>query len=486
MQFSFLLTVLLLALAQVEAAPVKPQQRTVTLPLKRLPQRSDLPPTVLLQQHINRSHRRHARMTGREGPSDAELVKRMEKRLHQARYDKRFNRNGVNVPASNNEDVGIKGPNRLDSNQLGNGNQNNSSNGFPQAGLDAQNAGNLTIANQPTTNNSLGLDVEGNDVGYVATVQVGTPPRDFSILMDSGSADFWIGGEGCQSLGGGDCGNHVFLGPNSSSSFQTSGQQFQVTYGSGQVAGDIVADNVSIAGLDLAQHVFGVALLESQDFSNDTTKFDGLMGLAQSPLSNQGVLTPVESLAKNGLISEAITSYKISRVSDGLNDGEITFGGLDASKFDSTTLVTVDNVNPQGFWEASFTVSAGGKDLGLTGRTAILDTGTTLIIAPANDAQAVHAMIPGSQSDGQGGFIIPCTTTTVVSLAFGGKNFDINPVDLLFTPVDPNNLQGDCISGISTGTIGTPQQWLVGDVFLKNAYYSTNVQKNTISLAKLV
>ena len=45
----------------------------------------------------------------------------------------------------------------------------------------------------------------GNDVGYVATVQVGTPAREFSILMDSGSADFWIGAEGCKSENGGDC-----------------------------------------------------------------------------------------------------------------------------------------------------------------------------------------------------------------------------------------------------------------------------------------
>ena len=39
----------------------------------------------------------------------------------------------------------------------------------------------------------------GYDVGYIATIQVGTPPRDYSILMDSGSADFWIGGEKCKS-----------------------------------------------------------------------------------------------------------------------------------------------------------------------------------------------------------------------------------------------------------------------------------------------
>lgn len=500
--FSFLLTAFLFALAQVEAVPVKRSPKMVTLPLKRLPQRSDLPPAILLQQHINRSHRRHARMNGLEGPSNAELAKRMEKRLNQAHiptYDKRFNRNGVTVPVSNDEDVSVKGANRLGSNQLGNqiqnstsngnvtdsGNQNSTSQGFPQKALDAQNSNGLTKANQPTGNNSLGLDVEGNDVGYVATVQLGTPPQDFTILMDSGSADFWVGSTQCQSQGGGGCGNHVFLGSKTSSSFKASQSPFQVTYGTGQVSGFIITDNVVLAGMALNGHVFGVATVESQDFSNDTTKFDGLMGLAQSPLSNQGVLTPVESLAKQGSISEAITSYKISRVSDGLNDGEITFGGLDDSKFDANSLVTVDNVNQLGFWEADFTISVGGQDLGLTGRTGILDTGTTLIVAPTQDAEAVHAKIPGSQSDGQGGFTIPCTTNAVVSMTFGGKAFDINPVDLLFTPVDPNNLQGDCISGISAGQIGGPQQWLVGDVFLKNAYYSTNVNKNQITLAKL-
>ena len=210
----------------------------------------------------------------------------------------------------------------------------------------------------------------------------------------------------------------------------------------------------------LDQHTFGVALVESTDFSDNTTKFDGLMGLAQSSLSNQGVPTPVEALAKQGLIKEAITSYKISRVSDGLNDGEITFGGLDSSKFDPNTLVTFQNVNKNGFWEGNLAVSVGGQDLGLSGRTAILDTGTTLIVAPTADAAALHKKIPGSKSDGQGGFVIPCTNNAVVSLAFGGQSFDINPVDMLFAPVDPNNLQGDCLSGISSGNIGGANQWL--------------------------
>lgn len=254
-------------------------------------------------------------------------------------------------------------------------------------------------------------------------------------------------------------GNHVFLGPKSSSSFKDSGKPFNVTYGQGSVAGNIIADNVNLAGLVLDQHVFGVALVESDDFTNGTLA-DGLMGLAQSPLSSQGVLTPVESLAKQGSISEAITSYKLSRFTDGLNDGEITFGGLDESKFDSKSLVTVDNINQLGFWEAPLTVSVDGQDLGLNGRTAILDTGTTLLIIPTADAEAIHAMIPGAKTDNQGDFIIPCTNKAVVSLTFGGQAFDINPVDILFLPVDPNDLQGDCVSGIAAGQIGGPTQWL--------------------------
>ncbi|KAF8604537.1 acid protease [Ceratobasidium sp. AG-I] len=358
--------------------------------------------------------------------------------------------------------------------------------GFSKTNLDAAINGGVTKANTPTSANSIGLDNEANDIGYLATLQLGTPPRDFSMLMDSGSADMWVGGEACKSQAGGGCGNHTFLGTQSSSSFKDLAKTFQVTYGTGQVAGDIITDDVTIAGLKLPAHTFGAASVESVEFSSNDTPFDGLVGLAQSTLSNQKVLTPPESLAKAGLIQSAITSYKISRLADGKNDGEITFGGIDQTKIDPASLVTITNVNKNGFWEVPFTASVGGKDLGLAGRTAILDTGTSLIIAPAADATALHAQIPGAKSDGQGGFTIPCTTDAQVSFTMGKQEFTIDPRDLLFVPVNQNDLTGDCVSGIMSGQIGGAQEWLVGDVFLKNAYFSHDVGKNAISLAKLV
>ena len=278
----------------------------------------------------------------------------------------------------------------------------------------------------------------------------------------------------------------MFLGAKSSSTFVDSQKPFQVTYGTGAVRGTIVTDDLAFAGLKLPNHTFGVATEETEDFSRDTTLFDGLMGLAQSKLSNQKTLTPPESLANAGQIKESIVSFKISRLADEKNDGQVTFGGLDTSKFDQNTLVTLNNVNDKGFWEVALdAVSIDGKDLSLNGRTSILDTGTTLMVIPNADAQAIHKGITGAKETGNGTFTVPCTTNSSLALTFGKQSFAIDPRDIAFLPVDQNDLTGDCVSGISGSQVVGDNQWLVGDVFLKNAYFSTNVGKNTIQLAKL-
>ncbi|KAG6854390.1 hypothetical protein C0991_007381 [Blastosporella zonata] len=535
MHFPTLLAGVLLALS-VNALPTpESNPGVVTLPLKRLEQRSTSHPLIAHQQNVNRSHRRYARMTGRREPSREELHDNLRRRVLsvegeeglQRRYnrfvmpklqsardeqdlERRYNRMGLPKSSKKTKTAGSGAvlasavaaeaktahqENTKSAHQEDTKTKHSGHGKFAAAGAavssgtdnSAASANTVAIANTPTATNTLGLDIEANDVGYLATVQIGTPAQDFLILMDSGSADLWVGSENCQSQGGGGCGNHKFLGPQSSSSFVDTNAPFSVTYGTGSVSGDIVTDDVVLAGLALPAHTFGVATTESVDFSGDSTPFDGLMGLAQSTLSQQQTLTPIEALAQGGLVADAITSYKISRLADNKNDGEITFGGLDNTKFDSTTLVTVANVNQQGFWEGAMdAVTVNGTDAGLQGRTAILDTGTTLIVAPPNDAAAVHALIPGAQDVGQGTFTVPCTTTASVALSFGGTSFSIDPRDIAFQPVDATNPTGDCISGISSGQIGGATEWLVGDVFLKNAYFSTDVGKNTVSLAKLV
>lgn len=475
--FILILGILFRITLDAYAIPLTREQKgVVTLPLKRTPMRRDLHPRMLFQMHNARAQRRLARMTGRAVSSVNEVDRLTARDTSRIGYaGGKMNNNGLNVSST-----GISELATADS-------AADTSNGVSSVVINAAEKNTLTPANTPTNANSLGLDVQNDDVGYIATVQMGNPPREFKLLMDSGSADLWVGAEGCQSVTGGGCGNHVFLGPQSSSSFVDSQKPFQVTYGKGAVQGNIITDDLAVAGLKLPGHTFGVATEETNDFAGDQTLFDGIMGLAQSTLSEQKTLTAPESLAKAGQIQEAIVSFKISRLADQKNDGEVTFGGLDASKFDKKTLVTLNNVNNQGFWEAGLdAVSVDGKDLGLTGRTAILDTGTTALLVPPADAQAIHKSIPGANEIGNGTFSVPCTTNSSLALTFGQQSFTIDPRDIAVLPLDQNNPNGDCASGISGAQVGGANEWLAGDVFLKNAYFSTNVGKNTIQLAKLI
>lgn len=130
-------------------------------------------------------------------------------------------------------------------------------------------------------------------------MQIGTPPKPFNILMDSGSADFWVPSQLCNKDQ--NCGNHNTLGTKSSSSFAVSDpvKSFQVTYGSlafycsnlasrlllgtGEVEGAIATDVVAISagGLAVQNLTFGVTTAESDEFADSDVPFDGLMGLAK-------------------------------------------------------------------------------------------------------------------------------------------------------------------------------------------------------------
>ena len=119
------------------------------------------------------------------------------------------------------------------------------------------------------------------------------------------------------------------------------------------------------------------------------------------------------------------------------------------------------------------------------GSTAVLDTGTSLIVAPKSAADKIHDAIPGAKSDGQGGYTIPCTTSKTLSFTFSGNTYSMDARDLLFAPKDPNNLKGTCISAVSTGSTMDGADWLLGAAFLKNVYFATNSDANSIGLGKL-
>ncbi|KAJ7116384.1 aspartic peptidase domain-containing protein [Mycena epipterygia] len=432
--YGLVLAPALLSLNALSAAhPIQRNAGVITLPLRRYDALADVHPELRHQQQINRANRLLARSTGLAGPSDAELRRNLERTL--------FN---------------LRARNEIPSHQL--------------YSIDGTDLGEPPIVERDgdsnitaLANNSMILNIDGSDTQYLATIPIGTPARNFSVIMDSGSA-----------------GNHTFLGENESSTFVNTRTPWQASYGSGNASGEVVRDNVVVAGMSLNNFTFGVAHLLSSEFTSDSNT-DGLMGLARSSITTLKLPTPVEELAKRGLIPAAITSYRIPRRTDGINDGEITFGGLDEARFNKSTLVTVNSTDT-GFWVAEMgPVTVNGEDLGIANRTALLDTGTTLMAASADDVKAIHDKIPGSKQVAQG-YTVPCDTDAVVALTFGGKAFPINVLELARGSASQKS--GDCGSGIGVSA-QAGDRWLVGDTFLKSVYYSTNGETNEISLARL-
>lgn len=462
-----------------------------SVPLQRIhaQHNTNLHPAVVHQQHANRANQRLAAMTKRTPPSEAELAGHLDRRIaslpaeHQKRYSTAGLLNLESLPAVQNMKAAKTASGASSAANA------KASNGYSSSELTAYEYNALTPAIAPTFAHSAGLDIVANDIGYLTTISIGSPAdtrqTEYRLLVDSGSSDLWVGSEYCVGTDGGSCDRHLLLGPDSSSTFHDTNQTFHINYGSGNITGHVVTDNLSFAGMNVTNHTFGVATIESPDFTSQSTLFDGILGLATPSIAAVKGPTLVQALANDGLIKDPIVSFYLDRSSNASNYGQITFGAMDPSKYQNGTATTF--ANPvSGYWGALVeSVSATNKILKLSKRTAVLDTGTSLFVVPKADAKVLHAAIPGAKYDSNStSWTIPCTTKTVLSLAIGGKNFTINPHDLTFLPVDPNDLTGTCVSAISVGTTPAADEWLLGDVFLKNVYFSTNVATNEVTLAQ--
>ncbi|CAG8457985.1 22911_t:CDS:2, partial [Racocetra persica] len=312
-----------------------------------------------------------------------------------------------------------------------------------------------------------------NDIGYFGTISIGG--QSFNVILDTGSADLWVPSSGCSSSA---CLNHTKFNQVKSSSFQSLSTPFSIKYGTGSVSGTSCTDNVVISGITVKNQVFGITTTESNEFTG--SQFDGIMGLAFDNLSSQGASTPFSSMVQQKVVTQPIFAFRLSRAADH-DTGIITLGGVDINSF-TGTINFVNVVERTGFWEIPMNdASVDGNSLGFKNRSAIIDTGTTLLIAPPADVDAIHRKIPGSVLLQEGEYAVPCDTKTKVALKFNGVSYSIDSRDIARDLVSA--IKNLCLSGISPGVVGTNNQWLVGDVFLKNVYSVFDLGTRSVGFA---
>ncbi|KAJ7625461.1 aspartic peptidase domain-containing protein [Mycena rosella] len=345
---------------------------------------------------------------------------------------------------------------------------------------------------------SLNFVNQGGDSSYFGTVNIGTPPQSFNVILDTGSSDLWVADQTCI-----DCDRSTPIFDNSkSSTFQSQNLQTKISYGSGQVSGTIAQESVSMGSFNTT----GQTMLSVFDTSDGllSGSVSGIMGLAFDAISSTRSVPFWRGLVSSNQLATPEMAFWLTRfrgqrgVQDEEPGGAFTLGGTNATLFqgDIEFLPMAGSSTPS-FWLLGVSaVTVQGNALKVaTGNNALaaIDTGTTLIGGPTDDVETLWAAIPGSSKvpSMPGFFQFPCSTTLQISMAFGGKVWPIDPADMNLGP--PSGGSGSlCLGGIFDLTQGSNIEasqgnpsWVVGDTFLKNVYSVFRDQPLSIGFAQL-
>lgn len=323
---------------------------------------------------------------------------------------------------------------------------------------------------------------------YTGEVSVGNPGQKFSVVLDTGSADFWVQESNCT-----DCQGSKFDRSQSSSFTVPEGAPtFRINYGSGSVTGRLGRDDVALAGYRVVKQTFGL-IDQGSHILGDSGQ--GILGLAFQSLSNAKV-TPwwVTSSTKwpQSVFAFYLRRWRHDDGATGSDDGgKLTLGYLDNSLYQGDVKYVKLLGNPR-YWAIPMAkLSVGGQDVDLAGKPNVaIDTGTTHILGPEEVVQKIYEKIPNSRpSAGHHQYMeYPCNQTVDdVTITFG--DFDLHMTNADFNAGEVKERPGWCLGTFYIGRLSAnnPVNWILGASALKNAYTvfdNTNQQVGFAELAE--
>ncbi len=278
---------------------------------------------------------------------------------------------------------------------------------------------------------------------YFANIQIGTPPQEFTVVMDTGSSNLWVPSKHCSSIA---CWLHHRFDSTKSSTFKPNGTEFAIQYGTGSLEGIISNDLIQVGDIAIRNQDFGESVKEP-GLTFAVGRFDGIMGLGYDTIAVQHVVPPFYNMVNQKLLNEPLFGVWLGDTKkDKDAGGEITFGGVDTDHFEGK--LAYAPVIRKGYWEVALEkVKMGGKVLPFTTNRAIIDTGSSLFAIPKTEAEDINKEL-GGKDNGNGQYIIPCESLDslpVISLQFGGKEYELTGRDYVLEVSGWGGSQ--CISG---------------------------------------
>ncbi|XP_002751243.1 chymosin [Callithrix jacchus] len=311
------------------------------------------------------------------------------------------------------------------------------------------------------------------DCQYFGKIYIGTPPQEFTVVFDTGSSDLWVPSVYCNSVA---CQNHHRFDPSKSSTFQNMDKSLSIQYGTGSMQGLLGYDTVTVSSIVDPHQTVGLSTQEPGDVFT-YSEFDGILGLAYPSLASEYSVPVFDNMMDRHLVAQDLFSVYMSRNEQG---SMLTLGAIDPSYY--TGSLHWIPVTVQEYWQ--FTVDSVTVDGVVVacdgGCQAILDTGTSMLVGPGSDIFNIQQAI-GATEGQYGEFDIDCGTLSsmpTVVFEINGKKYPLPP------SAYTNQDQGFCTSGFQGDD--SSQQWILGDVFIREYYSVFDRASNLVGLAKAI
>lgn len=284
-------------------------------------------------------------------------------------------------------------------------------------------------------------DIEGGEL-WAGAIEFGTPAQKIYIDFDTGSSDTLV-----------NSGAYV---PSKSRTSSNTNTFFFDQYGDGTTAfGNVYSDKLTIGGLSAPKAYIG---LSTSTFITGESNNQGISGMAFPALAEFQQQEPYfYSLIKAGALDEQAFSFKLRS-----SGSSLTLG----SKSSSATYVPVTDAT---YWTVDAKVN--GK-----ATSGIVDSGTTVIVAPVADAKALFKQlgVQAFEQDQQWLGAYDCSSPPTLSFSFGSKTITLKNTLSFGTTND-----GQCVLSVIGANIGQ-SGWTFGDSIFQETVVSFDVANQKV------
>ncbi|KAI6298932.1 hypothetical protein MCOR07_009027 [Pyricularia oryzae] len=279
-----------------------------------------------------------------------------------------------------------------------------------------------------------------NGTAYSITFGVGTPPQPVSVVLDTGSSEFWVNPD-CETVVSDRNREICEAAPRYTMRASETARQLLDTSSIGFAKGFVrlahVEDSVSLgAGTTLENFHFGIA-------ESSIDIFAGVLGLGPRPASQRSDHF-VSALATQKLIESRVFSINLGSVDQ--PQGAVIFGGIDMAKFsgtlDKVPLISEEEAVQKGVDRrfvrlasvavtspnhTSSTIYQHDPATVTASYQALIDSGSTLSVLPRQITRGILAHFPDAVALDGGIFLVDCihaTSNGTVDFGFNSSGSD--------------------------------------------------------------